>query len=474
MKVLLISIGSRGDLEPFLSLSRELLLRRHHHNHHHQVHLFLQPNWKSLITKDLISNSNFHLHFLPFTNGDFYHVTPNNSPPPHSDPRMTHLATLADIIGELALPCLEQVKQVAQGCDMLVTCAMARPLIFLLSQLLNIPAMLLHLQPLLPNRQFPNYRTSSVQFVHAIQNENLPADNHQEMNNNLEYEESYWKLEHAMEYHYLKDRLAAAYSSVGCNCPPTWKQLQETLQGHNPGISIVNGFSNELVPPLLYNDINSGLGPNVVEVGALADKYIPSDFCAPPSLERFLLDDEKPIICIGFGSMPVKHPHEIFKSILILNQRTVLVGGPLRPPASNQRDLDLQRLRHLVYWIPSIPYPWLLPKVSLMLCHGGAGVVHACLAAGIPCLVCPLMGDQTAWAGLLQAKGYGMRCGASRLSELKSQEIVECIQSAQKNAGLIEKCKRLRLNGLKDEEEQSTGALRLVDFMEKKAETLLE
>jgi len=47
----------------------------------------------------------------------------------------------------------------------------------------------------------------------------------------------------------------------------------------------------------------------------------------------------------------------------------------------------------------------------MMLCHGGAGVVNACLRAGIPAVVSPLMGDQFFWAELLVARGIGAKAG---------------------------------------------------------------
>mmetsp|Transcript_20333 Transcript_20333/g.50276 ORF Transcript_20333/g.50276 Transcript_20333/m.50276 type:complete len:81 (-) Transcript_20333:566-808(-) len=66
----------------------------------------------------------------------------------------------------------------------------------------------------------------------------------------------------------------------------------------------------------------------------------------------------------------------------------------------------------------------------MMLSHGGAGAVNVSLAAGIPAIVSPLMGDQFFFAELLEATGYGIAC-ASSLSSLTKVEVVEAIEIAR-------------------------------------------
>ena len=44
------------------------------------------------------------------------------------------------------------------------------------------------------------------------------------------------------------------------------------------------------------------------------------------------------------------------------------------------------------------PHEWLLPRCGVMVHHGGAGTLSACLRAGVPSVVCSVYGDQ-AWHG---------------------------------------------------------------------------
>jgi len=50
------------------------------------------------------------------------------------------------------------------------------------------------------------------------------------------------------------------------------------------------------------------------------------------------------------------------------------------------------------YYLESIPYNWLFPKVAAVIQHGGAGTLAATLEAGVPSIVVPFAADQPFWA----------------------------------------------------------------------------
>ena len=57
--------------------------------------------------------------------------------------------------------------------------------------------------------------------------------------------------------------------------------------------------------------------------------------------------------------------------------------------------------------------------------HGGAGVLHSTLRAGIPAVIAPLMGDQFAWARLVDARYLGvLPAKAKRVSPCFPVEVV--------------------------------------------------
>lgn len=65
MRILLISVGSRGDAEPFCSLAATLAVR----NEVTAVELFLQTDLEYLVPKGF---AKINYHKLPFTQMDFY------------------------------------------------------------------------------------------------------------------------------------------------------------------------------------------------------------------------------------------------------------------------------------------------------------------------------------------------------------------------------------------------------------------
>ena len=70
----------------------------------------------------------------------------------------------------------------------------------------------------------------------------------------------------------------------------------------------------------------------------------------------------------------------------------------------------------------------------MMLCHGGAGVFHATLRAGIPCIISPLIGDQFAHAKLVTAKKLGCQAGAL-LTNITQEDIENALRTILEDEG---------------------------------------
>ncbi|CAJ1948539.1 unnamed protein product [Cylindrotheca closterium] len=468
MHVIMISVGSWGDTEPYLALAQELLTNSNHcdtNSTNNKVDFFVQSQYESRVkqvtTTTLIGDddddvdvddddddsslqnpfhqNNFRLHALPFSTQDFYKVKPNtttnnNNNNNNQDPKLKHVATVAEIMGELVLPCARWILDsiaptiANKSNTILLSSALSRPLGLLLAQVLEIPMVLLHLQPLVPNTIFPLYRVVPIETcVQAMLLYN--NDDH-----NQYYEQTYWKIDHPLEEIFLRDRLIAAYDQFGL-VPPTWSELQTILAGggggdandddddhaskihphhHQEVVHIVNCYSNHLIPSIVGTP---GVGPNVHEIGCLADAYIPWNYkrTLNPDLETFLqsckkMKNTRPPICIGFGSMPFSELSAVMDALIELEDiPAILVGKPFQFTSCPPRYQDLLFTSGKVFRMEFVPYAHVLPKCSMMLCHGGAGVVHATIRAGIPCLVHPIMGDQFLFASLLEQKGLGVR-----------------------------------------------------------------
>ncbi|CAE6514541.1 unnamed protein product [Rhizoctonia solani] len=134
-----------------------------------------------------------------------------------------------------------------------------------------------------------------------------------------------------------------------------------------------------------------------------------SNYQPPDNLKKFL-DEGEPPIYIGFGSIVIDEPQEmtqkIFDAIRETGARAILSagwGGLFAPDSPNVPEgvliLDKQT--------GNIPHDWLFDHVSAVCHHGGAGTTSAGLKAGKPTIVVPFFGDQPFWGAMIARAGAG-------------------------------------------------------------------
>lgn len=120
----------------------------------------------------------------------------------------------------------------------------------------------------------------------------------------------------------------------------------------------------------------------------------PANWQPDPELIRFLQEGSTPVY-IGFGSMSMfmsggKQKTEIaLQALRLAGQRGILATGGGGLTADNtSKD---------IFVLDSVPHGWLFPKVAAIIHHGGAGTTGAALRAGKPQIICPFVGDQFFW-----------------------------------------------------------------------------
>ncbi|RVT86839.1 glycosyltransferase [Rhodobacteraceae bacterium CCMM004] len=104
-----------------------------------------------------------------------------------------------------------------------------------------------------------------------------------------------------------------------------------------------------------------------------------------------------PPVHVGFGSMPVSDP-ALRDTVTAAAEQAgvrVVMGGL---PAGGAGPVAA---------LPPLPHDWLFPRVAAVVHHGGAGTTAAVLIAGRPSLVCPVGVDQPFWARRVAALGCG-------------------------------------------------------------------
>lgn len=121
-------------------------------------------------------------------------------------------------------------------------------------------------------------------------------------------------------------------------------------------------------------------------------------------LLRFLESGDPPVY-IGFGSMVGGSFAElqdiVLESLKKTGQRAILSSG--------WRKFDTARFPPNVYGVDAVPHGWLFPRMKAVVHHGGAGTTAAGLRAGKPTLVVYFGGDQRFWGNRVYRAGAGPR-----------------------------------------------------------------
>ena len=158
----------------------------------------------------------------------------------------------------------------------------------------------------------------------------------------------------------------------------------------------------------------------------------PSDWAPPASLTAFLENGEAPVYA-GFGSMVDQKAagltELVAEALARSGRRGVLATGwgGLEPGLVDDR----------VLVVDDVPHSWLLPRMSLAVHHGGAGTTGAVVRAGIPHVVVPLFADQHFWARTVEGSGIGTGVDRSALGRLGSA--IESVDrpTARRRAGTL-------------------------------------
>jgi sterol 3beta-glucosyltransferase len=127
----------------------------------------------------------------------------------------------------------------------------------------------------------------------------------------------------------------------------------------------------------------------------------PSPVPLPDEVESFLATGG--VVYAGFGSMatgdPVERSRTVVAAIRATGKRAILAtgwGGLQVPADVLGEDLLVAQ---------AVDHQQVLPRVEAAIHHGGAGTVHAASAAGTVSVIVPFMADQPWWGRRLQERG---------------------------------------------------------------------
>ena len=117
------------------------------------------------------------------------------------------------------------------------------------------------------------------------------------------------------------------------------------------------------------------------------------------------LEKHHRILLITFGSMTNPEPEEKTKIIIDILERNKIPaiintasGGLVKPDRFDSE---------LIHFVSQIPYDWIFPKIYGVIHHGGSGTTHLALKYGCATMIVPHIIDQFVWNKIIYNMGTG-------------------------------------------------------------------
>ncbi|KAG6188188.1 Sterol 3-beta-glucosyltransferase [Claviceps purpurea] len=186
-------------------------------------------------------------------------------------------------------------------------------------------------------------------------------------------------------------------------------------------VPFLYNFSPSVVPPPLdFSDWIRVTGYWFLDEGG---EYNP-----PKELSDFIQrarQDGKKLVYVGFGSIivndPAKMTQEVIDAVLKADVRCILSKGwsdrisskgdataKQSPQQQQQQQHEEPEMPSEIMVIKSAPHDWLFRQVDAAAHHGGSGTTGASLRAGIPTIIRPFFGDQFFFASRVEDLGVGV------------------------------------------------------------------
>jgi sterol 3beta-glucosyltransferase len=180
----------------------------------------------------------------------------------------------------------------------------------------------------------------------------------------------------------------------------------------------------------------------------------PKAFTPDPNLQDFLETRPAPVY-IGFGSMLGTNPEALTRTVLDAVKRS----GVRAVLATGWGALHADDVPENVFALKEAPHEWLFSKVAAVVHHGGMGTTAAGLIAGKPTLICPFLVDQPFWG----QRTLDLEVGVSPIPQkkLSSEQLEARLRQLVNDEGLRQRAEAL---GAKLRLEE--GAVRACEIIE--------
>ena len=369
MRILLISLGTQGDIEPFLSQAALLEAEGH------EIHCLFPEQFRTLVIELGYGFSGFDARFLELLTSNFGKAFLGGEGSFLEKGR--NFFKLIKASFNLQANLLNQQKQVILQVNPNRVFFHPKAVYCLLAAL-NEPKRFIQLSPV------PCILHAHQDFPHLGLSKFKPFNSKW----NLWSYKLISNLKYLVIWNYLK-----SYSSDFEELSITKKSLAEFEYN---GMTTWYQISPTLFPKPAYWPVNA------LVTGYLARNQ-KQDYVPDPKLVAWLQKNPKAIL-LTFGSMVNHQPGKISEVILNTlekHQIPTIVnlswGGLVRTKTSAD----------LFFFVEKIPYDWVLPQLYGIIHHGGSGTTHSAARGGNVQLLVPHIMDQYFWNRLVANLGLG-------------------------------------------------------------------
>jgi len=355
MKIVISSIGSRGDIQPIVALATTL------QSSGHVVTLCVPPNFKPFVETHGIACVPVGPDVQKWTAS--LGAQPGAKQPSKEQIRKMAMAGLKGVVQDQ----FKVLRETAQGCDLIVVAGGVQSAGSSIAELYAIPYVYATYCPVtLPSPAHP---------PPMIRNQNLPG-----LVNRL--------LWIASGYSWNKIYRAAVNTERKVLGLPPVPDIPSMVTTAHPLVAA----DAALAPAAPSSRLQ------FTQTGAW---LLPDSTPLPDELERFLAAGEAPVY-IGFGSMRANpQANALLIQVARACGRRVIVS-------KGWGNLDLVDAGTDCIAIGEVAHAQLFPRVAAVVHHGGAGTTTAAALAGVPQVIVPHLYDQFYWAHRIQQLGIGV------------------------------------------------------------------
>jgi UDP:flavonoid glycosyltransferase YjiC (YdhE family) len=417
MKIVIYTLGSRGDVQPFVALAIGL------QHAGHRVTLVTSQTFA-----DWIRSYGVAVHPVDFNPQEILQH-------PKMQMFMQRGGNPLPVLGIMregvrrALGAHDAFWRIAQTADFVVQSSTAVGALEA-AERLNRPSTIAHLFPFTPTRAFPAFFLGPWRF-------SLGA--------------GYNRLTHAV-------MLRLVWAVVGAPMTNRWRKALGLRAWRSYGAMYAHARRRHIPILCAFSPTFLPKPPDWDATHHLTGYWFlnaPPAWQPPADLTRFL-ESGPPPVYIGFGSVNAGDSEEkarvAQRALDISGQRGICLtgwGGLARAMASPN-----------VLYVDNIPHDWLFPRMAAVVHHGGAGTTGAGLRAGVPSIITPVVADQYAWADQVVKAGVGPQAPAFKA--LTAENLAEAIHKAVHNADL-----RTRVAQLGEKIRAEDGVAQAVDIIER-------